>query len=145
MSGCCSYSIITGVASNFCTNSRAVVMWKRFTCINCKLLCMCILISLTSCIFLIFVGFTVAISTSLFARAIACDGQVADKDPFGSGSPFRRLEVTPDGHYRNCSYLQCFQLRMATQWFLNIVYIICCKKIITSVANVFRPANEYCR
>ena len=26
--------------------------------------------------------------------------------------------------------LQFFQLRMATQWFLNIVYIICCKKII---------------
>ena len=27
-------------------------------------------------------------------------------------------------------HVQCFQLKEATRWFLNIVYIICCKKVI---------------
>ena len=30
----------------------------------------------------------------------------------------------------NATCIQCFQLKEATRWFLNIVYIICCKKVI---------------
>ena len=37
--------------------------------------------------------------------------------------------------------LQCFQLRVATQWFLNIVYIICCKNIIMQ-ALVMKFGND---
>ena len=37
--------------------------------------------------------------------------------------------------------IQCFQLRVATQWFLNIVYIIRCKKIIMQ-ALVMQFGND---
>ena len=38
--------------------------------------------------------------------------------------------------------VQCFQLRMATQWLLNIVYIICCCKKIIMQALVMQFGND---